>query len=168
MIGRIIRVLLGFAAACLAAGLALVLFVYTPPEVAGLSSERMAEVGLLALAAATHCAIFAAPFALIAVAFGESRDLGSWTYYVLVGIAIAVIGFLMWHFGENAGQPTILNNYALTAYMTSGFVGGLAYWLIAGRYARGPAREPEISRPKPAPPAAAGPAPTITVSPNKT
>ena len=36
---------------------------------------------------------------------------------------------------EVTGQPTILNAYALTAFITAGFVAGLAYWLIAGRKA---------------------------------
>ena len=49
---------------------------------------------MFALAAATHGAIFAAPFALIGAAFAEWRRIRSWTYYVLLGIVIAGLGFL--------------------------------------------------------------------------
>ena len=33
------------------------------------------------------------------------------------------------------GAPTIVNNYAFTAFMTGGFVAGIVYWLVAGRSA---------------------------------
>ena len=35
------------------------------------------------------------------------------------------------------GQPSILNGYALAAYLAVGLAGGLAYWLVAGRRAGG-------------------------------
>jgi hypothetical protein len=49
-----------------------------------------------------------------------------------------MIGFLTQHSAELPGQPSIMNNYGLTAFITSGFVAGLAYWLFAGRGAGGP------------------------------
>lgn len=165
MIGRVIRVIIGFVLACLAAGLTLVLFVYTPGEFASqasdIVSDRATEAWVLTLAAATQAAVFAAPFALIATVIGESRQIGSWTYYVLVGIAIAVVGFLAQHASEAAGQASILNNYALSAFLATGFVGGFVYWLFAGRYAAGPTppAKPEIKRPPAAapPPSTTGP-----------
>ena len=159
MIGRAIRVIFGFALACLAAGLTVVLFVYTPVELVDLQSERLREVGLLSLAAATHSAMFAAPFALIGAGFGEWRRIGSWMYYVLVAIAIAAIGFLAQFWAEAQGEASIVNNYAVTAFLLTGFVAGLAYWLFAGRFAGRRGREPEII--SPARPAAApnGPSP---------
>ena len=56
---------------------------------------------------------------------------------MLAGIAIAVIGFLTQHLTEAPGQTTILNNYALMAFLTSGFAGGFAYWLVSGRLVAG-------------------------------
>jgi hypothetical protein len=136
---RAVLVVFGFVLACLAAALTLVLFVYTPAELVALPSDvaadRLSEVGLLTLAAATHCVVFAAPLALLAALVGEVRRIGSWTYYVIAGIAIAVLGFLAQHWSETADQPTILNNYALIAFLTTGFVAGLAYWLVCGRSA---------------------------------
>ena len=136
---RVIRVLFGFALACLAAAATLVLFVYTPAELAnlpaGMGADRLGEAGLFALAVTPHVAMFAALPALVAVVIGESRSISGWSYYSLGGIAIAVMGFLTQHFTEAQGQSTILHNYALTAFLTTGFVGGFAYWLLSGRYA---------------------------------
>ena len=147
MIGRAIRVIFGFALACLAAGLTVVLFVHTPVELVDLQSERLREVGLLSLATATHSAVFAAPFALIGAGFGEWHRIGSWMYYVLVAIAIAAIGFLAQFWAEAQGEASIVNNYAVTAFLLTGFVAGLVYWLFAGRFARRRDREPEIISP---------------------
>jgi hypothetical protein len=154
MIGRLIRVVIGFTLACLAAGVTMVLFVHTPLELAGdLGSERVTEAGVLSLAAATHSAVFAAPFALIAAIVGEWQRIGSWMYYVLVSVAIAAIGFMAQYWTEAAGEASIVNNYAVTAFIVTGFVAGLVYWLVSGRHAGG-RREPEFVAPaRPLPPA---------------
>ena len=137
MIGTLARVITGFALACLTAGLVQVLFVMTPAQLLGSPSDivaqRAGETGLLALLAATHAAIFAALFALIAVAIGEWMGIRSLPYYLLAGMAIAALGFAAQFNSEVTGQPTILNNYALKAFLTSGFFAGLVYWLLAGR-----------------------------------
>ena len=161
MIGRILRVLFGFVLACLMAGVTVVLFVYSPVELAtGMASDRAAEAGLLALAAATHSAVFAAPFALIGSVLGEWRRIGSWFYYALVGVVIAAIGFLAQYASESGGEGSIINNYAVMAFLVTGIAAGTAYWLIAGRFARGGDRYGggDISTPvRPAPlPANAG------------
>jgi hypothetical protein len=163
---RIIRVVFGFVLACLAAGLTMVLFVYTPVELANLpsdeASQRASEAGLLSLAAATHSAIFAAPFALIAAAIGEWRGIGSWMYYVLVGVLIAGIGFLAQYSSEAVGEASIVNTYALTAFLVTGFVAGAVYWLFSGRYADWPWPDDESPSPQatqPAPPATTTPGP---------
>jgi hypothetical protein len=151
MLLRILRVLFGFLVACLAAGLTIVLFVYTPAELAtsDIGGDRWAEAGLLALAAATHSAIFAAPFALIAAVIAEWRAVRSWTYYALAGIVITAIGFLAQYSSEASGDISIFNNYATLAFLATGFAAGLAYWLVAGRWAGAPdsADREEISRP---------------------
>ena len=138
MIIGMLRVIVGFAFACLAAGLAMVLFVYTPLELATEhAGDRALEAGLLALAAATHSAVIAAPFALVGAAFGEWQRIGSWLYYALVGIAIAAIGFLAQFWTEAEGEASIVNSYAVTAFIVTGFVAGVVYWLFAGRSASG-------------------------------
>ena len=145
MIVRGVRVLLAFIVACLAAALTLVLFVYTPAELlalpADMRGDRISEAGLFTLAVAPHVAIFSALFALVAVVFAERRAVGAWSYYALVGVGIATAGFLIQHFSEAPGQVTILQNYALIAFLVSGAVGGAIYWFFSGRYA-GPPRQP--------------------------
>jgi uncharacterized membrane protein YraQ (UPF0718 family) len=142
MFARIFRVLMGFVMACLAAGLTKVLFAFTPAEIsalpADLASDRMAQVWDKTLGLATHTAVFSAPFALVAAAIGEWRRIRDVTYYVLAGLAIAGVGLMAQYTSEVGNQPSILNNYALTAFLATGFFGGLAYWLFSGRAAGTP------------------------------
>jgi len=141
MLGTLFRVLFGFIIACLVAGVAVVAFVITPADIATLPAElrweRLGSAGVLSLLAATHAAIFAFPFALVAVAIGEGLSIRSWIYYVLVGIAIALAGFGAHYMVEVGSEPTIVNDYAVRAFLTLGFFGGLAYWIAAGRRAGG-------------------------------
>ena len=151
MVIGMLRVLLGFALACLAAGLTLVLFVYTPLELArDHAGDRMSQAGLLTLAVATHTAMFAAPFALIGAGFAEWQRIGGWLYYALVGIAIAAVGFAAQSWTESGGeaQGSILNSYAVAAFLITGGVAGLVYWLCAGRLASVRA---EVGRTAPSP-----------------
>jgi hypothetical protein len=162
MIGRVLRVLFGFVFACLAAGATLVLFVFTPVELATDAGNRVQEAGLLTLHAATHAAVFAAPFALIGAAIGEWRGIASWTYYALVGVLIAALGFLVQYWSEGGTvEASILNNYALSAFVVTGLVAGLVYWLVSGRYAA----EPDAGAPADAEsrlPADSAPPPGVT------
>lgn len=160
---RVVRVLMGFVLACLAAALALVLFVYTPAELASLpldvSGDRMFEAGFFVLAIAPLVATFAALPALIGIVFGERRSIASWTYYALLWVVIAALGFLVQHFNEAPGEPTILRNYALIAFLVAGFVGGFVYWFFSGRFVgrQGMPRPDFRQTTNPTPPAAGTP-----------
>jgi hypothetical protein len=110
-------------------------------------ADRLGHAGLLALFAATQSAIFSFAFALILIAIAEWYALRSWIYYALCGVTIAVGGFAALHAQEaGGGYPTILNDYALRAYLTVGLLGGLAYWLVAGRRAGGRRADPDASK----------------------
>ena len=151
----LLRVLFGFIIACLVAGLVTVAFVVTPADIAGLPAEaqpeRLGNAGVLSLLAATHSAIFAFPFAIIAIGIAEMSAIRTWLYYAFVGVAIALGGLAAAYANEVAGQPSILNGYALAAYVTVGIAGGLAYWLVAGRRAGGKrADQPVVAAPAPA------------------
>lgn len=139
--GTVFRVLFGLLLACLVAGLVQVMFVVTPKDLASLSgaalSERLGFAGMQVLFAATLAAMFAAPFALVAAAIGEWMGWRSPTFYLLVGVLIALAGFSAQFASESPGQATIVNNYALKAFLTAGFFAGFAYWLVAGRGAGG-------------------------------
>jgi hypothetical protein len=135
MLLSIFRVLLGFALACLLAGTAQVMFALTPAAVLNGSSREQAQALEVILLAATHSAVFAAPFALIGAAIGEWQSLRSLSYYAIVGLAIAIGGFLAVYQSEPQGAASIVNSYAMAAYGVSGLLAGIAYWLIAGRHA---------------------------------
>ncbi|HJZ32421.1 MAG TPA: hypothetical protein VKF35_15000 [Hyphomicrobiaceae bacterium] len=141
MFGQVVRILVGFIVACLVAGLTLVLFVYTPVELASLGTDvilsRLAEAGILTLAVATQAAVFAAPFALIGAVGGEWRQIRSPAYYALLGLLIAALGFYLQYRSEAGGEFSILNSYALSAFALTGLLAGLAYWLCAGRSSGG-------------------------------
>jgi len=157
----LLRVLFGFIIACLVAGLVTVAFVVTPADIAGLPAEaqpeRLGNAGVLSLLAATHSAIFAFPFAIIGIGVAEMSAIRTWLYYAIVGVGIALGGLAAEYANEVAGLPSILNGYALAAYVTVGIAGGLAYWLLAGRRAGG--KRADAATTVPAPPADPEPVP---------
>ena len=133
------RIVFGWAVASLAAGLVTVLFVDIDVLAGPLDRlpKTLSETFDLALLAATHIAIFASVFVLITAVISEWFSIRTLAFYLLVGIAIAFLGFSVQYASEVAGQPTILNNYAVKAFMTVGFAGGFVYWLSAGQFAGG-------------------------------
>lgn len=143
MIGTLLRVLIGFVLAAVAAGLVLVLHADPPSDIlarsgGGLDGNVLMPVGELALKTGTHIAIFAAPFALIVAALGEWQGARGIWLYLLAGLAIAAGGFTAQHVSEVAGQSTVLNDYAARAFALAGAVAGAVYWLAAGRLAGAP------------------------------
>lgn len=150
MIGSVLRVLVGFILAC-CVGAAVQLGFATPNDLFTDDVDKLSWSGEQVLLAATHSAVFSAPFALVAAAIGEWQSIRSWVYYALSGIAIAIAGFIALYSGEAAGVNTIVNNYAVIAYLCAGLAGGIIYWLVAGRYAGDPseytADAPVTSRP---------------------
>jgi hypothetical protein len=142
LIGTLARVAFGFALASLAAGLVTVLFVNTPAEVLAQPADRLpqtaGETFELALLTATHSAVFAFTFALILALLGEWFSLRTLSFYLVAGMVIAALGFFAQYESEVPGEPTILNNYALKAFLMTGFVSGFIYWLAAGQFAGNP------------------------------
>ena len=153
----VLRVLIGFIAACFAGALTTLLFVYTPEEVmswltalpAEERSERLSVFGLLWLAAATQSAIFSALFALVAVVIAEWRKVRAWTYYAVAAIIIALLGFAAQWLAEPTGQnwSVVNSHYPLVAFLTTGFAAGFVYWMVAGRHAGGAAKTPPATEP---------------------
>jgi hypothetical protein len=135
MFRALFRVLFGFILACLAAGLTKMLFAFGPDQVLEGNPDKISRFIDGMLFTATHSAVFSAPFAFIAAAISEWQTIRNWAYHALAGLAISVGGFVAQMASEPAGAPSIVNNYALTAYLTTGFIAGLTYWLFAGRTA---------------------------------
>ncbi len=139
MMRTLVRVVSGFILACITAGLVMVLFVTTPAELMSLKAdafpERASQTLIWGLLTATHSALFAAAFVLIATGIAEYMSLRNLPYYLAAGVVISLLGFAAQYSSEVIGQPTVLNNYALKAFLTAGFFAGLTYWLLAGRFA---------------------------------
>ncbi len=134
-VGKLLRVVIGFAFACLAAGFVQVLFAVTPAELIDAVDDRLGVAVTWGLLSATQIAVFAAPFALISAIISEWQSVRSFAYHAMVAMAIAVAGFGLIYATELPTEATIVNSYAMAAYLTSGFVGGFVYWLAAGRWA---------------------------------
>ena len=138
MLGAMLRVGFGFILACLSAGAVMTGFVVTPPDIASGDPDKLAAAGVLTLLSAIDSARFAAPFALIATVIGERRTIRGWIYYAIVGIAIAFAGFVTQYAKAPASEPAIADSYALAAFLAAGFVGGVVFWGLAGRFAGDP------------------------------
>jgi len=63
-----------------------------------------------------------------------------------IGILIAFAGFGVEYLNEVGGQPSIVNTYAARAFLAVGFLGGIAYWLVAGRRAGGRRGDERLAR----------------------
>jgi hypothetical protein len=141
MLARSFGILIGYLLAGIAFSVVIVGFVFTPAEMAALPSDvaanRLAMAGNHVLQSATQVVIMASPLALIAALIAEWRGIREWLYYAAVGILIAIVGFLAQYVSELQGQPTIVNNYALAAFLCGGLAAGMVYWLIVGRSAGG-------------------------------
>ena len=133
----VLRVFFGFIVASLAAGIVQVLFAVTPTELVSANDDRLGLAFTWGLLSATQIAVFAAPFAAISALLSEWQALRSFAYHAIVAMAISVAGFGLLYATETPTEATIVNSYAMAAYLTSGFVGGLIYWLFAGRLAGG-------------------------------
>lgn len=136
---RIFRILLGYSMACLGAAYAKLLFAITPAEIISLPSDvaadRLADVLNFGWRFGVLFGLFALPFAVVTIAFAEWRGLRNGPFYLLAGLAFALVGLLAQSSSEGPGAATVMHAYAFAAYATSGLAGGLFYWMIAGRHA---------------------------------
>jgi hypothetical protein len=137
MILGLLRILIGFALACLAAAAAQVAFALTPAQFVTFTVDRWWQVGELVLRTATLIAIFAAPFALVAVIMAEAFGLRGMAYHGLAGLIIAAAAFGVLLSSESADGRTLVNGYAMAAFLTTGLIGGLVYWMFSGWYSGG-------------------------------
>ena len=134
-LGAIVRIVLGFAAACLAAGFIQVLFAVTPAELVAAGEARWSAAINWALLSSAHIAVFAAPFALISISASEWLGIRSFAYHTIIAMGIAVVGFGLILMTEAPSEASIVNSYAMAAYLTSSFVAGFLYWVLSGRLA---------------------------------
>src|SRR5262245_4257124 len=137
MIARAVRIPFGFVLASFAAAATLVSFVYVPGDWVGLradlNGDRFSEAAYFAIVITPWVALAASVPAAVGVTFAEMRKIAGSTFYVLAGIAIAALGFLLQHLSEAPRGASVFQAYLLIAFLTSGLVGGFVYWVVSGR-----------------------------------
>jgi hypothetical protein len=127
MARRIFRILAGFVAASLVAGITQALFVVDAGTVFS-SRDGTAAGGVLVMMASAQTACFAAPFALAGIVLSERLAVGRWAYFVAAGALLGLAAFVTaigW-----AGGPASV--YPAVALVTAGAAGGFVYRLVAG------------------------------------
>ena len=92
-LGAVVRIVLGFVAACLAAGFIQVLFAVTAAELVVAGEARWSAALNWALLSSAHIAVFAAPFALISIIISEWLGIRSFAYHTIIAMGIAGGGF---------------------------------------------------------------------------
>jgi hypothetical protein len=136
---RVLYILAGFALASFTAAVTLVLFVYAPSDLASLRTDlngaRLLEAAYFAVIITLWIIVAGAVPALAGILYGEVRKIAGWTFYALVGLGTALLGFFLQHASESRGEPSIFQAYALFAFLVAGLLGGLVYWVSSGRYA---------------------------------
>ena len=156
---RFAAIIFGYAVAALAASTFLHLVTlgaagFAEAEQAGAASSLLFSAIAIAVLAAYFAFIPSLPVILIAEVSGR-RD---WLFYALGGIfvAVAVLNLFWLRSGEGLGEEpaggTVLGDTRFAAVMIgSGIVGGIAYWLVAGRWAgnwQARVRQPDRERPQ--------------------
>jgi len=139
-LGRVIKVFFGFGLALIAG--AVVLFVLGGQIFAAGLSDQYGEIlnpsiasiaGIISFIGALYPALTILP-SVIAVVIGEIGHIRSMLYYLVAGglsaSAIPIFYVLM-----DSANFSLPSQAFMAAFATSGFAGGLVYWLIAGRTA---------------------------------
>jgi hypothetical protein len=138
LLGRIVVIIIALIVACMAAGLALAIGIIAP-DLAAMDSDPVERVTFFVasfFATSFVGAVALAPAALLIV-LAEALRIRNFIYY---GVAGALVG-LASYFGSDISMR--LENttdvapvgHALQLAAAAGIIGGVVYWLIAGRRA---------------------------------
>ncbi|WP_099866979.1 hypothetical protein [Pararhizobium haloflavum] len=135
---RLLTMALGFFVACMVTGTALAFLtrVITPEDVRTLGSNETVMglmVGILAVAAVVaYAAMLPAMFIVL---FAEIRRKRDWLFYCASGALIAVLCLSFVLLNPQQDSAPSLQFFAIV--VVAGMLGGVAYWLVAGRQAGG-------------------------------
>lgn len=136
---RFAHIILGYAAASLAASAFInVVFLgsqdWKPEEIAVVSGGALIfSIPFVALFVAYFAFMPAAVLILAAEIFSR-RD---WLTYALAGGATGVVVVGYFRQAAEEGYEAVNDPFILSATVAAGVIGGLAYWLVCGRYAGG-------------------------------
>lgn len=129
------RCIVGYIVACIACAAVQVGFVLPPSELLIADSGRLTAAAIWTVLAALHSAVFAAPFALVGLVLAERKGIRRVGYYAGVGTGIAALGLAAQLVYLGLDQPLMVLAHMLAAFLSAGALGGLIYWLVAGRFA---------------------------------
>jgi len=137
-IGRLFVICFAFFFAALAAGLALAIGVVAP-DFRGIDSDPIERIWFFGFAfLATGYAVGAALLpSLIAIALAEAARIRSVLFYALGGALIGLATFYSVDLSDILENTTDITpvGHGMELAAAAGIVGGLVYWLIAGRRA---------------------------------
>jgi hypothetical protein len=138
LLGRIIVIFFAFIVATMAAGIVLAIGIISPDWV-GADSDPFERVSffMFAFFATSFVGAAATLPALVLIVFAETARMRSLLYY---GIAGAVVGLAAYFGSDVFGRlenttDVVPVGHALQLAAAAGIIGGLVYWLIAGRRA---------------------------------
>ena len=144
LFGRIIVIIFGLLVAIIVAGITLAIGIIAP-ELAAMDSDPIERVifFFVAFFATGLVVVFALLPAALVVAISEVLRMRSFIYYGVGGALVALASYygsdISVQLENTTDVPPVANALQLAA--AAGILGGLAYWLIAGRNA-GRWREP--------------------------
>lgn len=134
VVWRILFVIpLGFIAACLAAGIFLAVAAY---GTGALDRDTVIWPAIFGVLAAPLIGGLVALPALVVIVLAELLSWRSVLAYLVAGGAAGLAANLLAYGGAGA-----ISDSAVQLSMTAGVIGGLAYWLVAGRTAGGSRRD---------------------------
>ncbi len=139
MVRAVARCFFGFVVACVVCAAVQVSFVLPPTSLAGVGDGRLTAVAIWMLLATLHSAVFAAPFALVGLIFAERWSWRNPGIYAAFGVAIGLLGLVAQLVKLGISAPLIVLGFMTLVLLIGGGLGGLAYWLVAGRFAGRPA-----------------------------
>ncbi|MGI9524893.1 MAG: hypothetical protein ACR2PG_24955 [Hyphomicrobiaceae bacterium] len=137
LLGKVLRILAGFAVAIVVASTVHVMFVIFPiglNELIGTDWTKFRTWLLWIVETSLFYGAFAFLPAAAFIIASEVISIRSLTYYLLAGLTIAVGGFA-YLARTSAAAPSFVVAFTVAAFLISGIAAGLAYWLISGQFA---------------------------------
>ena len=136
-LSRIVVIIVALIVASLAAGVALVIGIIAPD----MDSDRVERVSFFVgsfFATGFYGAVAIVP-ALVLIGLGEALRMRSFIYYGAAGVVVAVASYYGCNISAMLENTTDVPpvEHALLLAAGAGIIGGVVYWLIAGRQAGG-------------------------------
>jgi hypothetical protein len=146
LFGRIIVIFIALMIAIVAAGIALAIGIISP-DWSGMDSDPVERVNffIISFFATSFAGAVAMLPALVVVVIAEAARMRSFIYYGVGGALVGLASYYGSDVSERLENTTdvVPVGHSLQLAAAAGIVGGLAYWLIAGRNA-GRWRDPPV------------------------